>query len=139
MDRQLVQNLFEKCSYDKLFKTLELYLKSLFNGLGKEEVIKLFNSKKITDSVYLYTRKCYELIEKNLLSYQYFNSHNTENSLETTENFYFIRNKGRYSVKADLLLFINKLDCLLNIVDPEFFKEEIGKLKELFKSVDDVI
>lgn len=135
---KLIVELYKQDDYMKLFQNFNLYLRTLFSDQGKEEVIKLYLNKKITDSVYIYTMKCYELVERNTKLYNYFKTPNSENLFETTENFYYIRTKKNMSLKEDILLYISKFQTLLGIAGEFEFKEEIEKLKILYKAIEKI-
>lgn len=136
LNTELILEAWTQCNYEKLFQLFKLYLKSFFNGKEKEEIKNLFWNKKITDSIYIYSMKCYEVIEKNMKSYNYSKDYNNENLFETTENFYFVKSRPRYTVKEDTLLFLSKFQTLLTIAGEFIFKDEIEKIKQVYRAID---
>jgi hypothetical protein len=119
--------------YSKIFALFQIYLTNLFNGKHKEDIKELYDKHLINDSVYLYTMKCYELIDNNIKCYVYSKAKNIDNCLDTTENYFYIKQLNNNSVKEDLFMLLAKFQLLLLMIDKKVFKKEIENVSNLYK------
>ena len=99
---------------------------------NKEKIKQLFYNQQITDSVYIYTMKCYELIDNNLKLYNYVKEKNIDNMFDTTETFFKIKIKTNPVIREDALCLLSKYQMLLSIADPLVFDKEITMLKDIY-------
>ena len=132
INKEKIETYLENDKYTELFPLFQIYLKEVFNGLDKEKVKELFYTQQITDSVYIYAMKCYDLINSNLKSYNYIKEKNTDNILDTTETFYKIKLKHNPVIKEDALCLISEYQMLLSIADKTLFEKEITILKNIY-------
>ena len=125
--------------YDKFFDLIHTYLSYVFNGSNKDQVKKLYNDKQITDSVYIFSMKCFELIEANKKPYSYSKSKNLDTMIDNTEHFYHIKEIKNENIKEDILLLIVKFQSVLQVVNEFLFMECINDLKEVYDEVEKIL
>ena len=135
LNKNKILNYFRTENYVEIFNLFKIYVISLFNGLNKEQIKKLYLNQKITDSIYLYAIKILEIIDNNEKKYSYIKSCNIDNALETTENFYKIKEVKNYNVKEDALLILIKFQSLLKVIDENIYKDEIEEIKNIYEKV----
>ena len=135
INQEKISNYFKLDKYIEFFSLFQLYLEDLFNGLKQPKIKELFYNQKISDSVYIYAMKCFELIEKNKKNYTYTKEKNKDNYLDTTENSYNIKVTMNTSCKEDALLLLSKFQMLLGIADKVIFAEDITMLKDLYSEL----
>ena len=132
LNKKKIISYLENDKYSELFSLFQIYLRGLFNGADKEKIKELFYNQQITDSVYIYTMKCYELIDNNLKLYNYVKEKNIDNMFDTTETFFKIKIKTNPVIREDALCLLSKYQMLLSIADPLVFDKEITMLKDIY-------
>ena len=135
LNKNKILNYFSTENYVEIFNLFKIYVISLFNGLNKEQIKKLYLNQKITDSIYLYAIKILEIIDNNEKKYSYIKSCNIDNALEITENFYKIKEVKNYNTKEDALLILIKFQSLLKVIDENIYKDEIEEIKNIYEKV----
>ena len=135
LNKKKVLKYFESENYTEFFNLFKLYLISLFNGLNKEQIKKLYKNRQITDSVYLFAIKIFDIIDNNEKKYSYIKVTNPDNVFETTENFYKIKEVKNYTIKEDAMLIIIKFHSLLKVIDENVYKEEIEELNNIYEKI----
>ena len=132
LNKKKIISYLENDKYSELFSLFQIYLRGLFNRADKEKIKELFYNQQITDSVYIYTMKCYELIDNNLKLYNYVKEKNIDNMFDTTETFFKIKIKTNPVIREDALCLLSKYQMLLSIADPLVFDKEITMLKDIY-------
>ena len=133
--KKLIYYIHEEYYY-KFFDLIYTYLSYVFNGLNKEQVKQLYIDRQITDSVYIFSMKCFEIIETNQKQYNYSKSKNLDTMIDNTEHFYHIKEVKNDNIREDILLLIVKFQSVLEVVDAFLFKECILDLKEVYEETE---
>ena len=139
INKKKIKYYIEEEYYDKFLNLIYSYLSNLFNGLNKDQVRKLYIDRQITDSVYIFSMKCFELIEENKKQYNYSKSKNLDTMIDNTEHYYHIRELSNKEIKEDCLLLVLKFQNVLEAIDQNLFKENINDLKEIYKEIEKLL
>ena len=65
--------------------------------------------------------------------FEYSKAKNIDNCLDTTENYFYIKQLNNNSVKEDLFTLLAKFQLLLLMIDKKVFKKEIENVSNLYK------